>query len=122
MFRHIEVGVEAAQILQSGNFGAAGEVVADVDLTDADGAAERCEDAFFRQRCVELIDRGPLFLQNRRESVVFTFGNGATVDQLAATPEVQLRQTQVGFGGLQQSGFNGAVELQQRLPGLDLLS
>ncbi|MOA24382.1 hypothetical protein D3C78_1450560 [compost metagenome] len=107
--------------MQGGDHGAAGHIVADVHLTNADGAAERRDDAFFLERGLELIDRGPALFQDRRESVEFAFGNRLAAHQLAATVVVQLGQPEVGQGGFEQGAFHGAVEPDDGLTGLDLL-
>ncbi|MNV89142.1 hypothetical protein D3C71_1834110 [compost metagenome] len=41
---------------------------------------------------------------------------------MAATAKIDLGQAQVGLGGAEQGGFLVVVELQQQLPGLDLLA
>ncbi|MNH18384.1 hypothetical protein D3C72_2297120 [compost metagenome] len=49
LFRDEEIDVKAAKVLQGGDYRTAGQVVADVDLADADGTAEGRIDALFRQ-------------------------------------------------------------------------
>ena len=118
---HEEVDVEAAEVLQGGDHGAAGQVVANVHLANADGAAEGRDDAFFAERSLELIDRGLALFQDRREPIELAFGNGLAAHQLAAATVIELGQPEVGLGGFEQGAFHGAVQSQQRLTGLDLL-
>ncbi|MNZ34598.1 hypothetical protein D3C78_519770 [compost metagenome] len=107
--------------MQGGDHGAAGKIVANVYLTNADGPAEGRDDAFFAERSLELIDRGPALFQHRRKSVEFAFGNGLAADQLATATVIELGQPEVGQSRFQQGAFNGAVQAQEWLTGLDLL-
>ncbi len=76
---------------------------------------------FLRQRCLELVDRGLVLLQLGRKPIELAFGNRLAADQLSTPAEIQLRQAKVGLGGFQQGAFDFAVQLQERLAGLDLL-
>ncbi|MNH28139.1 hypothetical protein D3C79_882830 [compost metagenome] len=68
-----------------------------------------------------MIDRGLALFQHRRKSVEFAFGNGLAADQLATATVIKLCQPEVGQSSFQQGTFNGAVEAQEWLAGLDLL-
>ncbi|MNH21015.1 hypothetical protein D3C79_808060 [compost metagenome] len=97
LFGDEEIDVEAAQVLQGGDYCTAGQVVADIHLANADGAAERCADAFFRQGGFELINYRPAALVLGSEAVVFAAGNGLAADQLAAAIEVHLGEAKVSL-------------------------
>ncbi|MNP63946.1 hypothetical protein D3C76_1594010 [compost metagenome] len=108
--------------MQRGNHGATGHVVADVHLTNADGAAEGREDALFAECGLELIDRGLALFIDRGEPVELALGNGLAAHQLAAAIVIHLGQSKIGQGGFQQGAFHGAVEPDDGLTGLYFLS
>jgi len=76
---------------------------------------------FFGLRGLELIDHGLVASVLGGEAIVLAPGDGRVADQLAAAAEIDLGQPQVGLGGAEQGGFLFVIELQQQLPGLDLL-
>jgi len=117
----VEVDVQAGQILQGGNHRAGGQVLADVHLANADGATERRVDAFLDLLRLELFNHRLIAPVLGGQAIEFTAGDGGITDQLAAATEVDLGQPQVGLGSAEQGGFLVVVELQQRLPGFDLL-
>jgi hypothetical protein len=71
---------------------------------------------------LELIDHCLVAPVLGGQAVVFAAGDGRVADQLAAAAEVDLGQVEVGLGGAEQGGFLVVVQLQQQLPGLDLLA
>ncbi|MCY1441940.1 hypothetical protein D9M71_582800 [compost metagenome] len=122
LFRYVEVDVQAGRVLQGGDHRAGGQVVADVHLADADGAAERRADALLGLRRLELVDHRLIAPVLGGEAVELAAGDGRVADQLAAAAEIDLGQAEVGLGGAEQGGFLVVIELQQQLPGLDRLA
>ncbi len=122
LFRHVEVYVQAGRVLQGCDHSAGGQVLADVHLADADGAAERCIDAFLDLLRLKLLDHCLVAPVLGGKAVELAAGDGRIAHQLAATAEVDLGQAQVGQGGTEQGCFLIVVELQEQLPGLDLLA
>ena len=112
LFRHVEVYVQAGRVLQGGDHRAGGQVLADVYLADADGAAERCIESLLDLLRPELLDHCLVAPVLGGKAVKFAAGDGRIADQLAATAEIDLGQAQVGLGGAEQGCFLIVVELQ----------
>ncbi|MNZ75634.1 hypothetical protein D3C78_941140 [compost metagenome] len=122
LLRQEEVHQQGGQVLQGGDRGARRDVVADVHLADADGAAEGRVEAFLRQRCLELGDDGGGALVLGGETVELALGDGATGDQVAATLVLHLGQAEIGLGGAQGGFLDGAFQLDDGLAFLDLVA
>ncbi len=94
--------------------GAAGQVVADVHVADADGSAEGCDDAFLAERSLELIDRRPCSFSRTAESRSNSPLEMALLPhQLAAATIIEMGQAQVGLGGFEQ-GASTALSSRSR--------
>ncbi len=84
-----EVDVQRGQVLKRGDRRAGGDVVADIHLTDADGAGEGRQDALLRQTGAQLRDAGRGLLRFGIEPVILAARNGLAIQQAARALEFQ---------------------------------
>lgn len=118
---HIKVNVKLACVLQTGDNLGTLQVIARIDLANANGAGEGRDDALFFQRRSTLCHHGGVAIEFSAEPVELAFGDGADFHQFAAALKVLKGQALVGLCHVQFGLLGLVLKLQQGLPGLDPL-
>ena len=118
---HREVDPHAVEVLQRRVDGAGVDELADVDLRDADGAAERRLEALLVHHRGELDHLAAGAGGAGLGDVEVVDRGHAALAQLACALELGLGEVELGLGGGEVGALDGVVDLRQVLAGLHLV-